>query len=179
MIRVNLLPVKRRKKRTPIPPFVVVLVLVLLLMGIGLAFTTHNLNKTIEQYAAEKAANDQQIQELSRIIKDVDDFEANNREFEQKRKVIEDLQTYQNAPVQLVNEIVSRMTDNVWLDSLTESQWNISLAGRGYSNADIVAFVESLKSSAVLKDVVLVQTRRAQEQGVAVYAFTITMRMQV
>ena len=121
----------------------------------------------------------EQIEELSRVIKDVDDFEANNREFEQKRKVIEDLQTSQNAPVQLVNEIVSRMTDNVWLDSLTESSWNISLNGRGYSNADIVALVESLKSSALFKDVVLVHTKRAEEQGIPVYAFTITMRMQV
>jgi len=179
MIRVNLLPVKRRKRQASVPPYILVLVLVLLLVGTGLAFMTHSLNGTIEEYIAEKSANDAEIKNLNKIIKDVDDFEANNREYEQKRKVIENLQTYQNAPIQLLNELIARMVDNVWLDSLTENNWNISLTGKGYSNADIVAFVDSLKASPHFKDVVLVQTKRADEQGIPIYAFSITMRMQV
>ena len=177
MIRINLLQIKRKKKRAAVPPIFFGLILAIVLSAGGFVYGTHYLNGKIDAYTAEKAANDREIERLTQIIKDVDDFEANNRAFEQKRKAIEELQVNQSTPVRMMNELVGRMTTNVWLTSLEEKSRSITLNGSGYSNADIVALVDSLKTSPVFKDVVLTQTKRSVEQGVSVYNYTITLRL--
>lgn len=177
MIRINLLQVKRKKKRAAVPPIVFGLILALILSGGAFAYMTHYLNAKIDAYTAEKSANDKEIEKLNKIIKDVDDFEANNRAFEQKRQAIEELQVNQSVPVRMMNELVTRVTPNVWVTSLDEKNKSITLNGEGYSNADIVALVDSLKASPMFKDVTLVQTKRSDEQGIDVYAYTITLRL--
>jgi len=179
MIRVNLLPVKRRKKPTIVPPFIVLMVFILLFSGIGMGVVTYRLNAKITNYTKQKNQNQKRIQELDEKIREVQNYEANNKEFEEKRQIIEKLQRSQNAPVRLMKELAARLTDGVWLESVKEDNWNISLSGMGFTNADIVTFVDSLKGSKYFVDVVLLNTVRKKVGEVPVYSFTIKTRLQI
>lgn len=179
MIRVNLLPVKRRKKPIPVPPFIGALVVILFCTAIGLIYTSSHLNKKIKDYTTQRQANQAKIAELDKQIKEVQNYEANNKAFEEKKNIIERLQQTQNAPVRLMVETVSRVTGGVWLDSLDENNWLIKISGKGFSNAEIVSFVDSLKGSDYFLNVVLVETKKIRIKDVPVYSFKLTMRMKV
>ena len=179
MIRVNLLPVKRRKKPIPIPPFLGALVLILFCTGIGLVYTSSYLNKKIAGYTAQRKNNEKKIAELDKKIKEVQNYEANNKAFEEKKNIIEQLQHSQNAPVRLMIETVLRLTDGVWLDSLDENNWMIKIAGKSFSNAEIVNFVDSLKGSEYFSGVVLIETKKVRIKNVPAYSFKLTMHMKV
>ncbi len=179
MIRINLLPVKRRKKPIPVPPFIGALVVILFCTAIGLAYTSSYLNKKIKSYTVQRQNNQKKIAELDKQIREVQNYEANNKAFEEKKNIIERLQQTQNAPVRLMVEMVSRVTGGVWLDSLEENNWLIKISGKGFSNAEIVTFVDSLKGSEYFSNVVLVETKKINIEDVPVYSFKIMMHMKV
>lgn len=179
MIRVNLLPVKRRKKPTPVPPFIVGLVFLLLFEGIGLAVMSYQMNGRIDKYNEQKAANAARIAELDKTIREVRDYEANKKAFEEKIGVIERLEQTQNAPVRLLAELAANLSDGVWLETLKEAGWGITITGKGFTNADIVQFVDNLKRSPHFDEVVLVKTQRMQVGQVPVYQFVMRAKLKV
>jgi len=179
MIRVNLLPVKRRKKPTPVPPFVVGLVFILLFETIALGVTSYQMNRRIDRYEAQKRQNAARLKELDQKIREVRDYEANKKAFEEKIAIIERLEQTQNAPVRLLSELAANLSDGVWLDTLRESRWKVTLTGKGFTNADIVGFVDNLKASPYFTEVVLVKTERTKVGEVPVYRFTVRARLKV
>ncbi len=179
MIRVNLLSVKRRKKPIPVPPFIGALVVILFCTAIGLIYTSYYLNNKIKDYTIQKQTNQNKIAELDKKIKEVQNYEANNKAFEEKKNIIERLQQTQNVPVRLIIELAARLTGGVWFDSLDENNWLIKISGKGFSNAEIVTFVDSLKKSEYFSDVVLIETKKVRIKNVPAYSFKLTMHMKV
>jgi len=179
MIRVNLLPVKRRKKTAPVPAWVMVLVFLLLVTGLGLVYTSHYMNSRIKSFTAQKKQNEARLKELDKQIREVKNYEQNNREYEEKSQVIEQLGKNQNAPVRMVLELAKSLTDGVWVVSLKERGGQIDLKGKGFTNSEIVNFVDSLKTSEYFSDVVLVETKRETVGDIPVYSFSARLRLKV
>lgn len=173
MIKVNLLPAKRRKKPKPVPTFVIAGVMLLLGSFIVSGYVVYFLNSRIEKLEAQKADNAKKIIELNKKIKEVKDYEARNKVFMERKKVIEELTRNQSLPVKILDEMSKRLTDGIWLTSMDISRGKVSLAGSGFSNSDIVSYVQSLKGSALFTDVALLGTKCSDKGGVQVCSFNI------
>jgi Tfp pilus assembly protein PilN len=175
MIRINLLSVKRKKKPAQVPLFVVLAVLLLTVSGIGIAYGHYYLADKAKQYTARRAQNQQRLDELEQKIQEVKNFEENNKDFERKKGIIERLGKSQNAPVILLNEIGVRLTDGIWLETLDESNWQIKVVGKSFSNAEIVNYIDSLKNSKLFNNVVLVETKKEGGTDTPLYSFSLTL----
>jgi|Deesub1362B_J571_1020462.scaffolds.fasta_scaffold00628_10 type IV pilus assembly protein PilN len=179
MIKVNLLPVKkRRKKPKPIPGFVVAGVLLLALSIIVTFYVNYFIKAKVKALQAQKAANAQKIKALQAKIKEVKTFEKLNKTFKERKGIIEQLRRNQAVPVRVLNELARTLTDGVWLSSLRISDQNINLSGVGFTNPDVVQYVQSLKHSKMFQDVYLHGTNSASVEGVTVYKFTISMKVK-
>lgn len=178
MIKINLIPVKRKKKPKPIPMFIVWGVLLLILSGIGAAYTSYYLKDKIKNLELQKASNEAKIATLKDRIKEVSNFEKLNKTFTEKKQVIETLRANQSIPVKLLSEFNKYMTEGVWFNNLSVSGSIIQIEGAGFSNSDIVSFIQNLKNSAMLSDSVLEETRMAKQDGVDVYTFKLTIKMK-
>ena len=66
MIKVNLLPVKRRKKAKPIPTFLVSAILITVVVGIVMAYTAFFFSSRLSDRKDQFAANERKIAELKR-----------------------------------------------------------------------------------------------------------------
>ncbi len=177
MIRINLYPLKKkRKKPKPVPDFVVASVILLVLSFIVSVYINYFMKSKIKNLTAQKQANVEKITSLNEKIKEVKNFETLNKTFDDRKKIIEDLRRNQSKPVKILDELSARLTDGVWLSNLSVTGDSIDFDGYGFTNDDVVAFVQNLKASPLFTDVYLHETAQGTSDGVTVYSFKISMK---
>jgi type IV pilus assembly protein PilN len=179
MIKINLIPVKRKKKPKPIPLFLGVMALLLVLSVIGVVFYAKSIDAEIKSLENRKQANAQKLKELEQKVREVKNYEKLNAQVSQRKDIIEQLTKNQSLPVRILDEMSMRLTDGVWLHSMSITGDQIKISGTGFKNTDIVSFVQSLKSSELFANVNLLGTTRKMEGEVETYTFNLTLEMVV
>ncbi len=178
MIKINLLPVKRKKPK-PVPVFLVVAVLFLLVASIGSYYVNFfYYAERLKELEEKKAANVNKLRELDDKLKEVADFEARNKTFTERKNIIEQLTMNQSLPVRIMDEMSKSLTDGVWLQSMNIDGQRITISGIGFSNSDIVTFVKSLQGSESFVDVMLLGTTMGSMENTEVYMFNIVLQVK-
>ncbi len=121
MIKVNLLPVKRKKKAKPLPAFLIASVIGTVLIGVLAAYIAFYYSSLLSQKKTDYASNERKIAELKEQIKTADDFEARNKMFKERNDVIEQLGKNKALPVRILGEIGSLIPKGIWLQNMSVS----------------------------------------------------------
>ncbi len=179
MIRINLLPVKRKRKPKPLPSFVITTTFITLFAVIVIGYFYLFLNSKVSDLKDKKATDEKRLAELKQKIKDVENYEKDNKAYAAKKDIIEDLRKKQNVPLRLLDEVSAAIPNGVWLTALTEAGDNINLEGYGFTNDDIVSYVDNLKGSKYLSDVNLTESHQAAVGDIVVYQFRISMKVKI
>ncbi|MGD8351985.1 MAG: PilN domain-containing protein [Nitrospirota bacterium] len=178
MIKINLIPVKRKKKPRVVPPFVVAMVLLLVVSGVAVAYYNSYKAGQIEDLQKQKQANEQKLKELEKRVKEVKNFEKLNARVTKRKEIIEQLTKNQSIPVIILDEMSKNLTKGIWLKSMSISGTKIKVAGVGFSNTDIVSFVQQLKGSEYFVNVELQGTTRKMEQETETYNFNLILEIK-
>ncbi len=179
MIKVNLLPLKRKKKAKPLPSFLVITILITVVICILMAYLAFFFNSRLSAKKEQFAANEKKIAELKEKIKTVEDFEQRNKTFKERTEIIEQLSKNKSLPVKVLDEFSSLLPNGVWLQTMSVSGETISLEGYGYMNNDIVSYVDNIKSSPMFTDVYLQESKSVEADKLALYGFKLTCRLKV
>jgi len=178
MIKVNLIPLKRKKKAKPVPMFLIIGVFVTIaaLFISGLFF--YRASRIFADTKAQHLANENRLAELKEKIKAVENFEQLNQTFEQRNNIIEQLSKNKSVPVILLDEVSTLLPIGVWLDRMTVAGNTIKLDGYGFTNSDIVTFVNNIKASKSFANVYLNQSKGTELEKVPLYQFSITFTIK-
>jgi type IV pilus assembly protein PilN len=179
MIRINLLPVKRKKKTQPLPSFIIQSVIVLVISILVLGFFTFHIKGKVEERKKQKAVAEKKLAELNEKLKEVANFEKDNALYERKNKVIEELKSRQKAPLVLLDEVSAHLPEGVWLTDLIETAGSVDVKGYAFSNSELVSYVQSLKNSKYLTGVALVESRQKKLGDFSVYQFKLQVKVKV
>ncbi len=177
MIRINLLSVKRKKKPKPLPSFVVTATFITLFVLFILGYLFYYYNSRLAEARSRFESNKQKVEELKKRIKEVENFEKLNKTIEEKNKVIEQLRKNQNVPVIILDEVSKALPKGVWLNSLNATGGSIAIDGIGFTNSDVVAFVDNIKNSKYFTDVSLQESKQVEKDKIPLYQFKITMKV--
>lgn len=177
MIKVNLLPVKKRKKQKPLPTFLIAMVFATLAAGAILAYLVVSFSGHVSEKKAKVSGNDAKIKELKLKIKDVEDFEKRNADFKKRKEIIEQLGKNKTLTVKILDEIDKLLPSGVWLVSLDVAGNKINLSCTAFTNSDVVNYVDNLKLSKLFTDVYLQESVQAQVSGYSVYNFRLTFKV--
>jgi len=179
MIKVNLIPLKRKKKAKPLPTFLIIGVFVTIaaLFISGLFF--YRASRIFANTQAQHLANENKLAELKEKIKAVENFEKLNQTFEKRNNIIEQLSKNKSVPVMLLDELSTLLPIGVWLDKMTVAGTTIKLDGYGFTNSDIVKFVNNIKASELFINVYLNQSKGVEMEKVPLYQFSITFTIKV
>ncbi|HDH04115.1 MAG TPA: hypothetical protein ENH01_00150 [Nitrospirae bacterium] len=178
MIRINLLPT-RRKKVLILPPVIIygiVAAVIIILATVAVAFY---LNKQISDMQAEIFTKEQKLKKLQEALVEVKNYERNNKEYRKKTRIIEQLKKNQIVPLRLLDEVSGMLSKGVWLTTLKDKGGVVSIEGFAFTNSDLVTYVQNLKSSEYIVNVMLVESRQAALGEFSVYKFRLTFRIKV
>ena len=93
--------------------------------------------------------------------------------------IIERLKKNQIVPLRLLDEVSEMLPKGVWLNDLQDKGGLVSIEGYAFSNSDLVSYVQNLKGSEYLTNVMLVESRQAVLGEISIYKFKLTFRVQV
>lgn len=182
MIKINLLPGKKTKKKetvqSPASKFLTVVLAVavaalLIMMGVTY-YVSYSKDDLKKQYESNKAL----ISQLQKNIQDVKKFESINASIGQKSVLIETLRKNQAVPVRILDEVSAVLPEGVWLSSLIYKGGNIIIEGFAFTNFDIVSYIDNFKKSAIITDAFLEESKYEEIDKVQVYKFKLNFKVK-
>ncbi|MEW6323206.1 MAG: PilN domain-containing protein [Acidobacteriota bacterium] len=153
MIRVNLLAPERRATKAAGRSFQVgqkVTVVGSLLVVLTLALVGWRYWALGQEQAAldrELANARREESRLEEILKQVQAFEAQREQLQQRLTLIEELRRGQTAPVHILDQVSRALPDMMWLTSLRQDGYDVTIEGRCMSLTALSDFVGNLEAS--------------------------------
>ncbi|HEY6012327.1 MAG TPA: PilN domain-containing protein [Nitrospirota bacterium] len=176
MIKINLLPSSSKKRKparkiTELQKQVMMGGLILAVVAVSILFFWGLLRSKIASLEKSKASAEARLREQDVILKEVKNVEEERKLVMEKIEIIDKLKKNQSGPVRLLDEISTALPQGVNLISLTEANNNINLEGEAFTNEDVVRFVERLKASSLLNNVMLLETSQIKKEGTEIYKY--------
>ncbi len=173
MIKINLLPTKKKPPRKVIDlqQQLILGLLVLVLVIIAMWFFWSRQKNIISALRQQKTAAEAELKKQDNTLKEVKNVEEERKTVAEKIDIIEKLKKNQSGPVRLLDEVSKALPLGVNLTTLIEKESNINLEGDAFTNEDIVRFVDNLKASRFLGDVMLLETSQVKREGTDVYKY--------
>ena len=175
MIRINLLPVREARRQAGLRNQGILLgvaagIGIVACVGLHLSVSTRiaQHKRLIVQKSAELAS-------LDETRKQVERFEAERKEIEQKLDVIAQLEKARTGPVRLMDEIASIIPERLWLLKMSAKDGRLALDGLSLDAEIVAAFLTGLEESS-LSRVELLETKLEQTEGLKLSSFRIQAR---
>ncbi len=178
MIRINLLPSKK-KKAFALPPAFIYGTAALVVIIIAVIAGTFYLNKQVSLKQVELTTKEQKLKKLQAALEEVKNYEKDNKDYRDKTSIIEALKKNQVVPLRLLDEVSEMLPKGVWLTSLSDKGGVVSIEGFAFTNTDLVTYVQNLKGSKYFTDVMLVESRQTEVESFTIYKFNLTLKISV
>jgi type IV pilus assembly protein PilN len=156
MIRVNLLGSERKQARKA-PSFdlaqqtTLACSLILMAAVAGIGWWYWSLSSESARIDAEIVARTAEAARLQSLLADVQKFEAQRTQLQQRVQLIEQLRSGQSVPVQLLDHVSRSLPDMLWLTELKQEGAAVTLQGRSTTLIALSDFVGNLGHSGLLK----------------------------
>ncbi len=177
MIRINLLPVREKKKRESTRKMFSILFLSLGLAALILIFVHLSLSSQINQVQGQIVAYNEEIKRLKIDTKDVEKFKAEKEDLQRRLNIIYTLQRAKTGPVRVLDDLTVALPGKLWLTSLKEKTGKMEIKGIAFDNQDIATFMTNLEKSGVIKNVELVISQQLEKKELKLKEFTLTCQV--
>jgi type IV pilus assembly protein PilN len=178
MIKINLLPSKKKKRAKPVPSFVIASIGVTLAVCVLLAYLVYSFNSTVTAKKNQVAENEKTLARLKEKIKSVNDYEQRNATYKKRKEIIEQLGRNKAMPVRVVDQVSALLPPGVWLTSMGLTGHNVNLSCMAFTNTDVVNYVNNLKKAQLFTDVFLQESVQNKVSGFSVYSFRLTFAVK-
>ena len=156
MIRINLLGTERKQaKKAPAIDLgqrltvACSLILVASVVGIGWWYwTLQNESARVDNEIVMKTAEAARLQSL---LTEVQKFEAQRTQLQQRVQLIEQLRSGQSVPVQLLDHVSKSLPDMLWLTDMNQEGGSVTIQGRSTTLIALSDFVANLGNGGFLK----------------------------
>jgi len=169
MIRINLLAVEReaKKKKATFQAGQKItlfcgLILVLTIAVVGWRYWA--LSRVSSQLDADIASAQDETRRLHGIIQQVQAFEQQKAQLQQRVVLIEQLRKSQTGPVHMLDQLSRSLPPMLWLTNLKQEDNTITIDGKSTTQTGVSDFVANLESSGYFKksiDIISSQTEAA------------------
>jgi type IV pilus assembly protein PilN len=173
MIRINLLPTEeveraadQRQQIATVGLVVAVSVLAFVVIHSVQAAWTARANHRLAQVREELEAITGPYKELMRI-------QAQQKELEEKLKVITQLEARSGGPVKVMSDLSGAMPEKLWLTEFNEAAGTVKMSGYSVDEQTIADFLRRLGSSTYFTSVDLEETTQVTQENVKQKKFTL------
>jgi len=201
MIKINLLPPRKKKALVAGQRHMLVILAALGLECLALAWIYSERNTLLEQQESINTAKRKEVTRLKEEIGDLEKLKAERTELQKQQEILDSLESARSGPVRVLNELafllsptisekgqvelLRRNLNTTWdprrvsLSDFREKDREVHITGFAKTNDDVAEFMKRLGSSIHFKDVQLNFTRSAKkaELLVPVVSFDINCRI--
>lgn len=177
MIRINLLPHRAERRRAKKIQFIA-LSLISLGVGVLVVVMVHLAISTQISYQERRNAYlKQEIAVLDKQIEEIKKLREQTQSLLARKNVVENLQSTRSDVVHLLDQMLRILPDGVYLKSVKQSGYKISLIGYAQSNARISTLMRSVEDSPWLDSPTLIEIHAVSVSGGRVSEFSLNFNL--
>lgn len=188
MIRINLLPVERgRRKRRAVSfgtvgqQLTIGCSLILILAGVFCGWRYWGVWHQSNEIDTQIASAQQETTRLHSIIQQVQQFEQRKAQLQQRVVLIEQLRKGQTGPVHMLDQISRALPPMLWLTGLKQIGPDVVIDGRCATLTGLSDFVANLEATGYFKrsvEIVSTQTEALSQPPTDVIKFSVKAQFQ-
>ncbi len=177
MIRVNLLPHRAEKRRARQIQFIVFSAISLVLGALIVGFVHVAISTQISYQERRNAYLKQEIAVLDKQIEEIKKLREQTQSLLSRKTVVENLQGTRSDVVHLLDQMLRILPDGVYLKSIKQSGYKISVIGYAQSNARVSTLMRSVEDSPWLDTPTLIEIHASTAAGARVSEFSLNFNL--
>ena len=177
MIRVNLLPHRAEKRKARQLQFIVLSVISLVLGAVLVGFVHVAIETQISYQERRNTYLKQEIAVLDKQIEEIKKLREQTQSLLARKTVVENLQSTRSDVVHLLDQMLRILPEGVYLKSLKQSGYKISIAGNAQSSARVSTLMRSIEDSPWLDSPVLIQVQAVSVGGARLSEFSLNFNL--
>ena len=177
MIRINLLPYREMRRAARLRHFILMLGAMALIAAtfiilgyLALEARIYNQQMRNNYLKTEIAKLDKDISEIKKLKEETNALLA-------RKQVVETLQTNRSEAVHLLDQLVRRLPEGVYLKSIDQVGNTVHLQGYAQSSARVSTLMRNLDASPWLQGATLVEIKSATIQGLRANEFSLDVQL--
>lgn len=177
MIRVNLLPHRAEKRKARQLQFVILCVLSLVLGAVIVGFVHVAISTQISYQERRNAYLKQEITILDKQIEEIKKLREQTQALLARKTVVENLQSTRSDVVHLLDQMLRILPDGVYLKSLKQTGYKISVVGYASSSARVSTLMRSIEDSPWLDTPTLIEVHATTVAGARLNEFSLNFNL--
>ena len=177
MIRINLLPHRAEKRRAKQLQCVALSVISLVLGALIVGFVHVAISTQIAYQERRNAYLTQEIAVLDKQIEEIKKLREQTQSLLARKNVVENLQATRSDVVHLLDQLLRILPDGVYLKTIKQSGYRVSLIGYAQSNARVSTLMRSIEDSPWLDSPTLIEIHVATVGGMRVSEFSLNFNL--
>jgi Tfp pilus assembly protein PilN len=178
MIKINLLPFKRRRIGT-ITRDIRDLVILLILGLIGFGIYEYSLIGDINDYKARIKSAKQEMETLQPIYQEYMAIQNAKKEIEKRIQTLNQLKAGRALAARSLYDLTAIIKEGVWIKTFKKTENKFEIEGRSFVNESISDFIESLSKMPYISNIELKNIQDVSEEGLTIKKFIITGNMSI
>lgn len=177
MIRVNLLPHRAEKRRARQIQFILLSVISLVLGAMIVGFVHVAISTQISYQERRNAYLKQEIAVLDKQIEEIKKLREQTQSLLARKTVVENLQSTRSDVVHLLDQMLRILPDGVYLKSVKQSGYRISMVGYAQSNARVSTLMRAIEDSPWLDSPTLIEIHSSSTGSARVSEFSLNFNL--
>jgi Tfp pilus assembly protein PilN len=178
MIKINLLPFKRKRAST-FTKDIRDLVLALIVVCIGFGYYYYLLHDEVQEHKKNIATIRKEINSLQPIAQEYKQIQEAKKEIGRRIQTLNQLKTGRALAARSLYDVSSIIKEGVWIKSFKKTENKFEIDGRSFVNESISDFIESLSKMSYIKNVELKNVQDINEEGLTIKKFIVTGNMSI
>jgi type IV pilus assembly protein PilN len=164
MIRINLLPFRKARKKENVRQQISIFFLALIFLTLGMSYLAVSLNRKIQDMDSRIKTATQQLNELTVLTKEIDEIKKKLDILKKKTSVIKNLELNRKSSVILLDTLTSMVIPGrMWFTSLSALGDTVEINGLALDNKTVADFMIQLEGSKLFSSVNL---KTLKQQGI-------------
>ncbi len=177
MIRVNLLPHRAEKRKARQLQFIVLSGISLVIGAVIVGFVHVAISTQIAYQERRNTYLKQEISILDRQIEEIKKLREQTQSLLARKTVVENLQSTRSDVVHLLDQMLRILPEGVYLKSLKQSGYRISLVGYAQSSARVSTLMRSIEDSPWLDTPTLIEVHATSVGGARLSEFSLNFNL--
>lgn len=177
MIRINLLPFRKARKKENVRQQISVFFLAMIFLTLGMSYFAAALNRKIQDMEGRIKTSTQQLNELTGLTKEIEEIKKKLGIITKKTAVIKNLELNRKASVILLDTMTNMVIPGrMWFTSLSAISDNVEIIGLALDNKTVADFMIQLEGSKLFSSVSLKTLKQQAIKDVVLKNFEISCR---
>lgn len=178
MIRVNLLPHRAEKRKARQVQFIILSVLSIVIGAVIVGFVHVAISTQISYQERRNTYLKQEIAILDKQIEEIKKLREQTQALLARKTVVENLQSTRSDVVHLLDQLLRILPDGVYLKSVKQTGYKISMVGYAQSSARVSTLMRSISDSPWLDTPTLIEVHATTVAGSRLNEFSLNFNLK-